>query len=66
KKAKGPLIVVSGPCKLQNAARSIPGIDVAAVKYLNGEMLAPSIKPGRLTLFTEAAIEKITKEKLFM
>ncbi|MFA6888706.1 MAG: 50S ribosomal protein L4 [Candidatus Woesearchaeota archaeon] len=66
KKAKGPLIVVSGKCKLLNAAKSIPGIDITAVQYLNGEMLAPSIKPGRLTLFTEAAIEKIAKEKLFM
>ena len=43
----------------------IPGVDVVNVKYLNAEILAPSIKPGRLTIFTEAAIEKIAKEKLF-
>lgn len=65
KKAKGPLIVVSGKCKLQKAAENIPGIDIVSVKNLNAAVLAPSAKPGRLTLFTDAAIEKITKEKLF-
>ncbi len=66
KKAKGPLIVVSKTCKLTRSAQSIPGVEVVSVQYLNAEALAPSIKPGRLTLFTDAAIEKITKEKLFM
>jgi large subunit ribosomal protein L4e len=65
KRAKGPLIVVSGACKLQHAAKSIPGVDVIGVKYLNAELLAPSAKPGRLTVFTDAAIEKMIKEKLF-
>lgn len=65
KKAKGPLLVVSGPCNLQKAAQSIPGIDIVAVKNINAELLAPGTKPGRLTLFTEAAIEKMAKEKLF-
>src|SRR3989338_5798936 len=65
KRAKGPLIVVSGACKLQSAAKSIPGVDVIGVKYLNAELLAPSAKPGRLTVFTDAAIEKMIKEKLF-
>lgn len=65
KKAKGPLIVVSEKCKLQKAAENIPGIEVVSVKNLNALVLAPSAKPGRLTLFTDAAIEKITKEKLF-
>lgn len=66
KKAKGPLLVVSGKCILARAAQSIPGIDVVSVHSLTADALAPSIKPGRLTLFTDAAIEKITKEKLFM
>ena len=65
KKAKGPLIVVSGKCKLQKAAENIPGIEVVSVKNLNAQVLAPSAKPGRLTLFTEAAIERMIKEKLF-
>lgn len=65
KKAKGPLIVVSGACKAQKAAGGIPGVEVVNVKYLNAEILAPSVKPGRLTMFTEAALEKIVKEKLY-
>lgn len=65
KKAKGPLIVVSGKCKLQKAAENIPGVEVVSVKNLNALILAPSAKPGRLALFTDAAIEKINKEKLF-
>lgn len=65
KRAKGPLLVVSGPCNLQKAAQSIPGVDIIAVKNLNAELLAPGAKPGRLTIFTEAAIEKMAKEKLF-
>lgn len=65
KKAKGPLLVVSGKCKLQKAAENIPGVEVVSVRNLNAEVLAPSAKPGRLTLFTNAAIEKISKEKLF-
>lgn len=65
KRAKGPLLVVSGPCNLQKAGKSIPGVDIVAVKNLNAELLAPSAKPGRLTIFTEAAIEKMAKEKLF-
>ncbi len=65
KKAKGPLIVVSRACKAQKAAGGIPGVDIVNVKYLNAEILAPSIKPGRLTIFTEAAIEKIAKDNLY-
>ena len=64
-KKVGPLIVVSGPCKLVNSARNIAGIDVVAVNKLNAELLAPGTKPGRLTLYTSAAIDKMTKEKLY-
>jgi large subunit ribosomal protein L4e len=66
KKAKGPLVVVSGPCKVQKAAQAIAGVDIMPVALLNAEVLAPSIKPGRLVLFTEPALEKIVKQKLFM
>lgn len=64
-KKKGPLIVVSKTAKLQNAAANIPGIDIIDVKSLNAELLAPGGKPGRLTLWTSAAIEVMEKEKLF-
>lgn len=65
KRATGPLVVVSGVCPLLKAAKNIPGITVVAVKYLNTEDLAPSIKPGRLTVFTDAALAVIEKGKLF-
>lgn len=64
-KKVGPLIVVSGPCKLAHSARNIAGLDVVVVSKLNAELLAPGTKPGRLTLYTAAAIDKIAKEKLF-
>ncbi len=63
--AKGPLIVVGGQCKLLKSAGNIAGIDVADVARLNASLLAPGAVPGRLTLFTANAVDKISKEKLF-
>lgn len=63
---RGALIVVSKECKLLKTAGNIPGIEVVIVNSLNAEMLAPGTIPGRLTLFTDAAIDKLNKENLFM
>lgn len=64
---KGPLLVVSkADCGLVKSARNIMGVDVAVVNRINAYMLAPGTAPGRLTLFTAAAIERLAKEKLFM
>jgi len=65
KKKRGILIVVSDKCDLLKI-KSIPGVEIARVNELNAEMLAPGVKPGRLTLFTNEAIEKIEKEGLFL
>ena len=65
RKRKGPLIVVSKESPLVKAALNIPGIDVSIVNNLNAELLAPGTMPGRLTIFTESAIEKLKKENLF-
>ena len=62
---KGPLMVVSKRCALYEAARNIPGVDVCIVNELNAELLAPGTQAGRLTLWTESAIENMGKEKLF-
>ena len=62
----GPLVVVSGPCELQKAARNLPGVDIRSVKSINAELLAPGADCGRLTLWTKSAIEKIKEENLFM
>lgn len=66
KKKKGPLIVVSKDCKLIKSAGNIPGIDICAIKSINAELLAPGATPGRLTLWSNAAIAILEKEKLFL
>jgi len=65
KKKVGPLIVISDKCKLVKAAKNISGCDIITVNALNAELLAPGGEPGRATLFTDKALEKMEKEKLF-
>ncbi len=60
KQAVGPLIVVVDDKSLANAASNIPGVQVATVNSLNTEMLAPGTHPGRLTVWTSGAIDKLT------
>ena len=62
KKRTGPLIVVSQDSPLLRV--NLPGIDVVLVEALNAHLLAPAA-PGRLTLYTEAAIERLRREQLF-
>jgi large subunit ribosomal protein L4e len=59
KQAVGPLIVVVEKTGLFNAASNIPGVTLAKVSDLNAEMLAPGTHPGRLTLWTNGAIEQL-------
>jgi len=66
KKKKGPLIVVSKDCKLMKSACNIPGIDVCEVKNINAKILAPGAVPGRLTLWSNAAVKLLETEKLFV
>lgn len=63
---RGPLIVVASACPLQKAAASLQGVEVCEVNKLNIGVLAPGGNAGRLTLFTEKAMEKIKAEQLFM
>jgi len=65
-KKTGPLIVVSSSCPLQKAATNIPGIDIAEVNNLHPELLAPGTHAGRLTLYTQPALERMHKEKLYL
>jgi large subunit ribosomal protein L4e len=60
------LFVVSGECKFAKACGSIPGVEVVAVKKVNAELLAPGTHAGRLTIFTDKAVEIMEKENLFM
>ena len=61
----GPLIVVSKACPLMKSASNIAGIDVVDVSKLNASLLAPGTHAGRLTLYTEAALDRMEKEELF-
>ncbi len=63
KKAKGPLVVLGSPGRFFLAARNLPGVDVVSATELGVEHLAPGGHPGRLTLWTPAAIESL-KERL--
>jgi large subunit ribosomal protein L4e len=60
KKASGPLIVIAENRGIAEAARNLLGVDVAVVTDLNAEMLAPGTLPGRLTVWTSNAIEKLS------
>lgn len=65
-KKKGILIIVSKKdSSMIKAARTIPGVDIELVEKINAELLAPGTIPGRLTIYTEAAIKRLEKEKLF-
>ena len=66
KKKVGPLIIVSKECDVMKAASNIIGVDVCEVKNINAELLAPGTVPGRLTLWTSSAIDKLEKNKLFL
>jgi len=65
KTGKGPLIVVEKNSELQKASSNIPGIDTCTVDSLNTELLAPGAVPGRLTIWSTSAIEKLGKENLY-
>lgn len=59
KQAVGPLIVVSKNEGIFEAARNLPGVDVVLVDDLNVELLAPGTHLGRLTVWSNSAIERL-------
>jgi large subunit ribosomal protein L4e len=59
KRTVGPLMVVAKNRGIVEAARNVPGVDVVTVADLNVELLAPGTHPGRLTVWTSSAIEKL-------
>ena len=59
KQAVGPLLVITKNDGVTEAARNLPGIDIVAVENLNAEVLAPGTHPGRLTVWTDSAFEKL-------
>ncbi|MCF7901663.1 50S ribosomal protein L4 [Candidatus Woesearchaeota archaeon] len=61
----GLLIVTSEEGAISKSAKNIPGVHITTVEKLNTESLAPGAVPGRITLFTESAIKKISESKIF-
>lgn len=64
KRKIGPLIVVSGECKLLKSAENLAGIDIISVNNLNANLLTRGQSP-RLTIYTERAIDRLKNENLF-
>jgi large subunit ribosomal protein L4e len=59
KRAIGPLLVVAENGGITKAAQNILGMDVVKVNNLNVELLAPGTHPGRLTVWSKSAFEKL-------
>jgi len=59
---KSVLFVVSKKCALNKAAANVSGVDIVTPDHLNAELLAPGANAGRLTLYTEGAIDAIAKQ----
>ncbi|MEF8801593.1 MAG: 50S ribosomal protein L4 [Halolamina sp.] len=57
KQPKSVLVVTSE--EPSRAARNLAGVDVATADEVNAEELAPGTHPGRLTLWTETAVEEV-------
>ena len=59
KQRKSLLIVTAG--QPLAAARNLAGVDVVTVEHLNTELLAPGSQAGRLTVWTESALNTLTR-----
>ena len=59
KTPKSVLLVVKEKTGLAQAARNLPGVDVVGVSELGAEHLAPGGDVGRLTVFTQDAMEQL-------
>jgi large subunit ribosomal protein L4e len=59
KRPKSVLFVTSSESGPSKAARNLAGVDVATGREVNTEDLAPGAAPGRLTVWTESAIEEV-------
>jgi len=66
KRRTGPLVVVENDEGIKDAASNLPGVQAVRVEHLNAELLAPGATPGRLTVWSEKAVEKLEDEELFV
>ncbi len=61
RKPKSVLVVVSGLCDAIKASKNLPGVDVITTDDLGVMHIAPGADAGRLTLWTEKAVEKLNE-----
>jgi large subunit ribosomal protein L4e len=59
KQPKSILFVTSSEAGPSRAARNLAGADVTTAAEVNAEDLAPGTQPGRLTVWTESALEEV-------
>ncbi|WP_254524885.1 50S ribosomal protein L4 [Natrinema caseinilyticum] len=59
KQPKSILFVTSSEAGPSRAARNLAGADVTTAAEVNAEDLAPGAQPGRLTVWTESALEEV-------
>ncbi|MCS7132618.1 MAG: 50S ribosomal protein L4 [Aigarchaeota archaeon] len=64
KRRVGPLIVISEDRGIEEAAGNLPGVDVVELRDLSVLQLAPGAKPGRLTIWSRSAFEKLDERLL--
>ncbi|MFW9929482.1 MAG: 50S ribosomal protein L4 [Candidatus Thorarchaeota archaeon] len=50
---------------IRKSAKNLPGIDLCSISQLNVELLAPGTHPGRLTVWTEPALQQLAERNLF-
>ncbi|MCL4389089.1 MAG: 50S ribosomal protein L4 [Candidatus Marsarchaeota archaeon] len=58
---KSILIVLGNDNGAVKAANNLPGVDVCTVNKLTANVLAPGGVPGRITIWSEAAIEQLDR-----
>ena len=61
KQPKSILFVTSSETGPSKAARNLAGADVATAAEVSAEELAPGAMPGRLTIWTESALEEVAE-----
>ncbi|MDO8480649.1 MAG: 50S ribosomal protein L4 [Nanoarchaeota archaeon] len=66
KTKKSALVVTATECPLSKSARNLPGVQVVTVDKLTVDLLAPGSMPGRLTIWTQGAVERLAKENLYL
>lgn len=58
-KEKKSILIVGTDTRKLGAFASLPGVDIASVGSLGISKLAPGGKPGRLTVYTESALNQV-------